>query len=148
MLQVKRADNCFRGRDRRLVMKLLIADDNVPLRTKLASILGGIEGIEIVGETGEVPETLEAIQESRPDTVILDIHMPGGNGLDVLRAVKGAKSAPLVIMLTVGPRSEYQTTSFLSGADYFFEKTSELAKMVIMLKRMAKKDTLRKNSMR
>jgi DNA-binding NarL/FixJ family response regulator len=120
----------------------------VPFRTRLGSILGGIAGIEIVGETGDVPDTLKAIAKSGADTVILDIHMPGGTGLDVLRVVKESRPAPTVIMLTVGPRSEYQTKSFLTGADYFFEKTSELAKMVIMLKHMAKKGTVRKNRMR
>ena len=120
-------------------MKILIADDNVQFRTRLASILGGIEGIEIVGETGDVPETLEAIQRTRPETIILDIHMPGGNGFDVLGVTKATKPSPMVIMLTVGPRSEYQTRSYLLGADYFFEKSSELRKMAMMLKHMAKK---------
>ncbi len=119
-------------------MKILIADDNVQFRTKLASILGGIEGIEIVGKTGNVPGTLKAIRETRPDTIILDIHMPGGSGLDVLAAVKATKPAPMVIMLTVGPRSAYQTKSFLLGADYFFEKSSDVRRMVSMLKRMEK----------
>ena len=126
-------------------MRILIADDNVPFRTRFGSILGGIEGIEIVEETGDVPGTLNALEQSRPDTIILDIHMPGGTGLDVLRAVKRTKPAPTVIMLTVGPRSEYQTESFLCGADYFFEKTSELAKMAVMLRRMAKRDSAKKS---
>jgi DNA-binding NarL/FixJ family response regulator len=123
-------------------MKILIADDNVQFRRRLASILVGLGGIEIIGEAGDVPETLEAIQQTKPDAVILDIHMPGGNGLDVLGVVKETKPAPTVIMLTVGPRSEYQTESFLLGADYFFEKSSELRKMALMLKRMAKKAAL------
>jgi DNA-binding NarL/FixJ family response regulator len=120
-------------------MRILIADDNVQFRARLASILGSIEGIEIVGETGDVAETLEAIQHIRPETIILDIHMPGGNGFDVLAVAKAAKPAPMVIMLTVGPRSEYQTESFMLGADYFFEKSSELRKMMALVKRMAKK---------
>ena len=120
-------------------MKILIADDNDQFRKRLASILGSIGGIEIIGETSDVPGTLGAIGHTRPDTVILDIHMPGGNGLDVLAVAKSSKPAPMVIMLTVGPRSEYQTESFLLGADYFFEKSSELRKMAMMLKRMAKK---------
>jgi DNA-binding NarL/FixJ family response regulator len=120
-------------------MKILIADDNVEFRKKLASVLAGLGGIEIIGETGDVPTTLKAIQQRRPDTIILDIHMPGGNGLDVLAVTKATKPAPMVIMLTVGPRSEYQTESFLLGADYFFEKSSELRRMAAMLKQMAKK---------
>ncbi len=120
-------------------MRILIADDNAQFRRSLASILGGMEGIEIAGEAGDVPETLEAIRRTRPDTVILDIHMPGGNGFEVLSAVKAGRPSPMVIMLTVGSRSEYQTESFLLGADYFFEKSSDLRRMALMLKRMARK---------
>jgi DNA-binding NarL/FixJ family response regulator len=121
-------------------MKLFIADDNVHFRTRLASVLGGIAGIEIIGEAGDVSATLKAIQETKPDTIILDIHMPGGSGFDVLPVAKAAKPAPVVIMLTVDSRSEYQTRSFLLGADYFFEKSSELRKMAGILKRLAKKN--------
>jgi DNA-binding NarL/FixJ family response regulator len=120
-------------------MKILIADDNVQFRTRLASILAGIEGIEIIGQAADVPGTMKAIQQKRPDTVILDIQMPGGSGLDVLAVAKSLKPAPVVMMLTVGSRSEYQVKSFLLGADYFFEKSSDLRKMALMLKRMAKK---------
>ena len=120
-------------------MRVFIADDNVPFRSRLASILGGIDGIEIVGEAGDVPETVRAIRHTNPDVLLLDIHMPGGSGLDVLAVAKAARPAPMVIMLTVGPRSEYQTESYLLGADYFFEKSSELRKMGNLLKRIAKK---------
>jgi DNA-binding NarL/FixJ family response regulator len=122
----------------RNTMTILIADDNVKFRSRLASILGAFDGITIVGETGDVAATLEALQVTKPDILILDIHMPGGNGLDVLAVAKATKPAPIVIMLTVGPRDEYQTESFMFGADYFFEKSSELRTMAEMLKRMGK----------
>jgi two-component system, NarL family, response regulator DevR len=123
-------------------MRVFIADDNVPFRSRLASILGGIQGIEIVGEAGDVQETVKAIRHKNADVLILDIHMPGGSGLDVLAAAKAARRAPIVIMLTVGPRSEYQTESYLLGADYFFEKSSELRRMGNLLKRIAKRNIL------
>ena len=119
-------------------MNLLIADDNVEFRTKLASILLRIKGVEIVGQPGDVPETLNAIRRLKSDVILLDIHMPGGTGLDVIAAAKATKPAPIVIMLTGGPRSEYQTPSYLLGADYFFEKSSELNKLGEMLRHMAK----------
>ncbi len=119
-------------------MKLFIADDNVPFRTRLTSILAGIDGIEIVGVAGDVPGAIDAIKRTKPDTVILDIYMPGGDGLDVLHEIKSARPSPVVIMLTVGPRNSYETMSYLTGADYFFEKTSELWKMGRMLKAIAR----------
>ncbi len=121
-------------------MKVLIADDNIQFRARLASILNTIKGIEIIGETGNVSDTLAACRQGKPDAVILDIHMPGGSGLDVVAQAKATRNPPVVMMLTIGPRSEYQTESFLLGADYFFEKSSELRKMVLMLRRMAKKN--------
>ncbi len=122
-------------------MRVFIADDNIPFRSRLASILGGIDEIDIVGEAGDVPSTLEGLRQTKPDVLVLDIQMPGGTGFDVLSAVKSSKPAPMVIMLTVGPRSEYQTQSFLLGADYFFEKSSELRKMGTLLKRIAKRNS-------
>ncbi|MGA3245135.1 MAG: response regulator transcription factor [Bacteroidota bacterium] len=115
-------------------MRLVIADDNVPFRTRLSSILSGIKGIEIVGVAGDVPETLDTIGRTKPDLVILDIQMPGGNGFDVLSVIKSSKASPTVIMLSVGPRSAYETMSFLMGADYFFEKSSDLMRMARLLK--------------
>ena len=123
-------------------MKLFIADDNVPFRTRLASVLEGIEGIEVVGQTGDVPGTLEAIQRTKPDTVILDINMPGGSGLDLAHVLKRSRPTPTIIMLTVGPRSQYETMSYLLGADYFFEKSSDLRRMAKMLTYFAKKDLI------
>jgi DNA-binding response OmpR family regulator len=63
--------------------------------------------------------------------------MPGGNGLDVVSALKAKRPSPMVIMLTVGPRSEYQTLSYLMGADYFLEKSSDLRRMLALLKSKA-----------
>ncbi len=120
-------------------MKLFIADDNIQFRTRLTSILAAIEGIEIAGVAGDVPSAIAGIRRTRPDTVILDVHMPGGDGLDILHEIKSSRSAPVVIMLTIGPRRSYESISYLTGADYFFEKTSELWKMGRMLKTIARK---------
>lgn len=121
-------------------MKLFIADDNVAFRTHLVSHLLNTEGIEIAGEAGDVPESIAAIRKTKPEVVILDLHMPGGNGFDVLKDIKSSWPSPVVILLTVGPRSEYQTLSYLAGADYFFEKSSDLRKMIRLVERIAKED--------
>jgi DNA-binding NarL/FixJ family response regulator len=122
-------------------MRLLIADDNIPFRTSLASILSNIKGIDVVGVAGDVPETIKEFKMNRPDTIILDLHMPGGNGFDVLHTVKSSKPSPIVIMLTVGPKKYYQSLSYLAGADYFFEKSSDLEKMILLLEKSVKHTT-------
>ena len=119
-------------------LRLFIADDNVAFRKRLASIISNIEGIDVVGVAGDVRETIKALKEIPVDTIILDLHMPGGSGFDVLHAIKSTKPNPKVIVLTVGPKSAYQMLSYLSGADYFFEKSSDLKKMMHLLENTAK----------
>ena len=120
-------------------MKLLIVDDNIKYRHRLASVISSIKGIEVVGQAGDVPEAIDAVKRMKLDTIILDIHMPGGSGLDVLRASKSISPAPLVIMLTVGPESEYRDTCFALGADYFFEKSNGIRAMMSLLIKMVHK---------
>ncbi len=126
-------------------MRLLIADDNVEFRKRLAEIVRSIRGIEVIGDAGDVPGTIEAIRKMRPDMVILDFQMPGGNGLDVLAAVKHGRNAPMVIVLTIGSRSEYQARCNAAGAEYFFEKSSELYKMTSLLKKLSAKSAVAHN---
>ncbi len=122
-----------------MVMKVLIADDNMEFRKRLAEMLREIQGVDVIGGSGDVPGTISAIRKLKPETVILDLQMPGGSGLDVLTAVKRARSSPTFIVLTVGTRSEYGSICTAAGADYFFEKSSELRKMAYVLKRLAAK---------
>ncbi len=133
----------FRTFMQETAMKLFIADDNVEFRNRLSAILGDIAGIDVIGTAGNVKGAIKAIRRVKPDTVILDFRMPGGNGLDVLAAVKQSNPAPTVIMLTIGTRSEYQSICFAAGADYFFEKSSDLQKMVSMLTKLAARSTER-----
>ena len=119
-------------------MKLVLVDDNGGFRRGLAAILRTIEGIEITGEAKDVPGAIAVIRQTKPDAIILDLHMPGGSGLDVLRFAKSRTPSPVVVVLTVGPKSIYQSRSLAAGADYFFEKSSELLKMTRVLRNLTK----------
>ena len=72
------------------------------------------------------------------DVVILDIRMPGGNGLDVLRRMKLEKNAPKVIVLTNYSLPEYKEAAMKLGADYFFDKSTEFEKVRMVLKKLLK----------
>jgi DNA-binding NarL/FixJ family response regulator len=141
MFQVNLAVGETGTQRRQSIVRLFIADDNIPFRNRLVSICSTMDGNCVVGESGDVPGAIEGITRLMPDTIILDIHMPGGNGLEVLQAAKALSPAPVVVMLTVGPRSEYETTCYLMGADYFFEKSSDLRSMVKLIENLAKKST-------
>ncbi len=114
--------------------RILIADDSEVLRSRLVEILSEIEGVEIIGEAVTANETIKAVKNLKPDVVILDIRMPGGNGIEALEAVKMEEKSPLVIMFTNYPYLQYRKRCLDAGADYFFFKSTEFEKLIELLK--------------
>ena len=75
------------------------------------------------------PGSLAAIRQTRPDVVILDIRMPGGNGIEVLREVKKLDPAPTVIVFTNYAQAQYRKKGEEAGADFFLDKSTEFDKL-------------------
>jgi len=114
-------------------MKVFIADDSSELRERIVDMILETENIEIVGQAENVPEAIQAIRDLRPDVVILDIRMPGGCGIDVLNTIEKNGRIPVVIMLTNYPYPQYRKKCFDSGADFFFDKSTEFEKVIDVL---------------
>ena len=106
-------------------MRLFVVDDSALLRERVIGLLSELIGIEIVGEAQYALEAFHAIDELRPDVVILDIHLIGGNGIDVLQRIKELDGAPIVIILTNSSTLPYQKKCMKAGADFFLDKSSE-----------------------
>lgn len=106
-------------------MKVLIVDDSAIVQERLMSMLLEHEGIDIIGQAENGIEALKFVKEKKPDTVILDIRMPGGNGIEVLQEIKQIDPNIKVIMFTNYPYSQYRTKCMKSGADYFLDKSGE-----------------------
>lgn len=117
-------------------MKLFIADDSEVMRERIRELVSAIDGVELVGEAGDVQASIKGILNLKPDVVILDIRMPGGNGLDVLRRVKGHPKAPLIIVLTNYPFPEYKEIAIKLGADHFFDKAVEFGEVQKVLEKI------------
>ena len=69
-------------------MKVLVADDSTLVRERLVALISELEDVELVSQASNAGEALMMVRHSRPDVVILDIRMPGVNGLQVLEAIK------------------------------------------------------------
>jgi two-component system nitrate/nitrite response regulator NarP len=80
-------------------MRLFLADDHPMIRAAIEVLLRD-SGFEIVGMAGTGQATLEAVERLQPDIILLDIQMPDGNGLDVLRRLRAAKSRARIVLLT------------------------------------------------
>jgi len=129
-------------------MKLFIADDSEMMRERIREMVLTVEGVELVGEAGDVRTSIKGILDLKPDVVILDIRMPGGSGLDVLRGVKGHVDAPLIIVFTNYPFPEYKEMAMKLGADYFFDKSKEFDEVQRVLERMLEGKETRKTVIR
>jgi two-component system nitrate/nitrite response regulator NarL len=80
-------------------MRILLADDHPMIRTAIDVLLRET-GFEIVGTAASGDEALREIERLEPDTLLLDLKMPGGSGMDVLRKVAGQEKRPRVVLLT------------------------------------------------
>jgi DNA-binding NarL/FixJ family response regulator len=115
-------------------MKVFIADDSPVVVERLADLLREVPGVELVGRAGDVPEAVRSIRQLSPDAVILDLEMPGGTGLDVLRAVRPDHPALQVLICTNFPYSQYRDECFNTGANFFLDKSTEFEKIPTILR--------------
>ena len=106
-------------------LEVLVVDDSAALRQKLIELMSAIEGIKIVGEAQDSNQAIDSIRELRPEVVILDIQMPGGSGIDVLREVKRDFPETVVVMLTGHADPQYRQKCAELKADYFLSKFSD-----------------------
>lgn len=115
-------------------MKVLIADDSEAVRERLSEMISDIPGAEISGQAKDGQEAIRLIEEIKPDAVVLDIRMPKGSGIDVLKYIRnGLQHKPLVIVLTNYPYPHYRKKCLAMGADYFIDKSADFEKVIDVL---------------
>jgi DNA-binding NarL/FixJ family response regulator len=119
------------------MLKVYVVDDSELVRERLIDMVSEIEGIEVVGGAGDLRGAEASIRQLRPDAVILDIRLPGGSGITLLRHMKRERPAATVIVLTNYPYPQYREECLDAGADYFLYKATEFDKVGEILNRMA-----------
>jgi DNA-binding NarL/FixJ family response regulator len=115
------------------VIRILIADDHAIVRRGLKEILEHELGAAYCGEAGNSQQLLRQVQQERWDLLILDITMPGRNGLDALRDVKRMCPKLPVLVLSMHPEDQYGKRVLRAGASGYMNKESapeELIKAV------------------
>jgi len=117
-------------------MRVLIADDSEAFVKRLLSALAEIRGAEVIAQARTGTEALQAVRSLHPEIIILDISMPEGTGIEVLEGMKAEKAAPVTIVLTNFTYSQYRKRCQQLGAVYFFDKSTEFAKVGEVLRRL------------
>ena len=118
------------------MIRVLVADDHAVVRQGLKQILSEEPDILEVGEAGSVAETLRLSREAEWDVVILDITMPDGSGLDILRELRHEKPQLPVLVLSVHSEDQYALRVLRSGAAGYLTKECAPQELVEAVRRV------------
>ena len=114
-------------------LRILIADDHRMVREGLRMALEIEQDFEVVGEAGEGSEAVRLAKELNPDVVLMDVGMPGMNGIDACQEIRNFQSKIKVLMLTASDDAESVSASLVAGTQGYFLKiggSEELVKAV------------------
>ncbi|MFP5069588.1 response regulator [Pseudonocardia nantongensis] len=101
---------------------VVLADDQEMVRTGFRLILSAEEGIEVLGEAGTGEEAVARSRELRPDVVLMDIRMPGMDGIEATRTLAAGLAPPRIVVVTTFDLDEYVYGALRSGACGFLLK--------------------------
>lgn len=117
-------------------MRVLVAEDSSLLRTQMTSMCSELGGIEVVGQEHDAFAACIAINDLKPDVVILDILMRRGNGIEVLKKIRCGDCFPVVIVLSHNISLPYRKRSRELGAEFFLDKSMEFGTMREIVQRL------------
>lgn len=109
---------------------LLLVDDEMLVRAGLKMVLDGNQGISVIGEAGDGLAAVQAVEALRPDVVLLDIRMPGVDGIEAARRISALPDAPAVVMLTAFDTEDFVADALDAGAQGFLLKSAPPQELV------------------
>jgi DNA-binding NarL/FixJ family response regulator len=110
--------------------RVLLVDDDALVRAGLRMILSSSEEVEVVGEAADGADAVAAVQAHRPDVVLMDIRMPGMDGIAATSALRRLPTPPHVIVLTTFQADEHVLGALRAGADGFLLKDTAPTEIV------------------
>jgi DNA-binding NarL/FixJ family response regulator len=123
-----------------VIPRVVIVDDHQLFRAGVRSELDGL--VDVVGEAATVDEGVERILEERPDVVLLDVHMPGGGGPEVMRRVAPALPGTRFLALSVSDDPEDVIAVIRAGARGYVTKTVSGAELADAIRRVREGDAV------
>ena len=117
-------------------IRLLLADDQALVRGAMASLLGLEPDLEVVGEVGRGDEVVRAARDCRPDVALLDVEMPGLDGIAATRALRAAVPACRVLVVTTFGRPGYLRGALEAGASGFVVTDTPARQLADMVRRV------------
>jgi two-component system, NarL family, invasion response regulator UvrY len=121
------------------VIKILIADDHAIVREGLKQILADTEDMVVGGEATNGREVLERVWEEDWDLVLLDLAMPGKDGLETLKELKLAKPSLPVLVLSIYPEEQYAVRLLKAGAGGYLTKESAPEELIAAIRKVSQR---------
>jgi len=106
-------------------VRVVVVDDHALFRRGLVGLLSEMPDLQVVGEAENGLNAVQVVMETRPDVVLLDVNMPGMNGVETLHAFHKAQLDPRVLMLTISQKEEDLVGAILAGASGYLLKNAE-----------------------
>jgi len=122
------------------MIRVLIAEDQAMVRGALSALLSREPDIEVVAEVARGDEVMQAALAARPDVALLDIEMPGSNGITAAQALRKALPTCRSVILTTFGRSGYLRRAMESGAMGFLLKDAPASELAVALRRVMKNE--------
>ncbi len=126
-------------------LRVVLVDDQDLVRAGFRVILGTEDGIEVVGEAGDGATAVDLVARLRPDVVLMDVQMPGVDGLEATRRILGDAGAdnPIkIVILTTFDREDYLFEALRSGASGFLLKNASPEDLIESVRVVARGDAL------
>jgi DNA-binding NarL/FixJ family response regulator len=122
-------------------IRVVLADDHALVRAGIRALLAGIAGIEVVGEAQNGHDIIELVDKLRPRLVLMDIAMPGLNGLEATARIVKNHPGTAVIILSMHAGEEYALQALKAGASGYLLKDADLAELELGISAVARGET-------
>jgi DNA-binding NarL/FixJ family response regulator len=119
------------------MIKVLLADDHTLVRDGLRHILEGTSGFEVAGEAYDGPTTIALVRSTRADVLVLDLSMPGRNGVELVKQIKDELPALRILVLTMHAEQQYAVRAFKAGASGYLTKESASNELISALTKIS-----------
>lgn len=113
---------------------VLIVDDHPLVRQGLLAVLGSADGVKVVGEASEGNDAVSLVTRLEPDVVLMDLQMPGMNGIDATRAIVAARPATAVLVVTMFEDDDMVFSAVAAGAKGYLLKGADGADIVAAIR--------------
>lgn len=119
------------------MIRVLVTDDDPLVRAGLSLMLGGVSALEVVAEAADGHQAVAAVEEHCVDVVLMDLRMPGMDGIEATRRISSGTDAPKVLVLTTFDADDYVVRALSAGAAGFLLKDTPPPQIVAAIEKVA-----------